>query len=325
MESNIISCSYPAVPQHGCATLPPRRENPRRVDVGWKMPYGHHGLPLGSPAAGEPELGRAREPGALDPVRAMTRGESRRFAISDLVAPVSYARRVHRYSPRARGVQAAVTAETLVEDFLADRDPRRWSLPKGSPSGIVPEALFLGEGDPALEVALATSRHRPKADDVRSLWKLRQGRRPSPLLLVVAYEDHDGVRVTVCGPVGDNPPLVADLEPSQVERLAGAALAEPSRHAAERLLVAMLPVLAAHLIAREGGEQAAGEGERLIHEAVSGAPRSCVAGVVHGVSILRTITAGEDRRGTPLLSYDLFMDRHHLSSPSRTFASLRFS
>ena len=140
-----------------------------------------------------------------------------------------------------------MTAQTLVDGFLADRDPRRWSAPKGTPLGVAPEVLFLGEGDHALEVALATSRHRPKADDVRALWKLRQGRRPSPLLLVVAYEDHDDVRVTVCGPVGENPPLVADLEPSQVERLAGAALAEPSRHAAVRLLVAMLPEVGSDL------------------------------------------------------------------------------
>ncbi len=134
-----------------------------------------------------------------------------------------------------------MTAQTLVDEFLADRDPRRWSAPKGAPTAIAPQVLFLGEGDHPLEVALATSPHRPRADDVRALWKFRQGRRPSPLLLVVAYEDHDGVRVTVCGAVGENPPLVADLEPSQVERLAGAALAEPSRHAAVRLLVAMLP------------------------------------------------------------------------------------
>ncbi|HTX62035.1 MAG TPA: hypothetical protein VMD28_00245, partial [Acidimicrobiales bacterium] len=140
-----------------------------------------------------------------------------------------------------------MTMRAFVDDFLADRDPRRWSASKGAPTGIAPEVFFLGEGDHALEVALATSRHRPRADDVRTLWKLRQGRRPSPLLLVVAYEDHDGVRVTVCGAVGENPPLVAGLEPSQVERLAGAALAEPSRHAAVRLLVAMLPEVGSDL------------------------------------------------------------------------------
>jgi hypothetical protein len=67
------------------------------------------------------------------------------------------------------------------------------------------------------------------------------------LLLVIGYEDHGGSRLTVCGPVGENPPLVPDLEPSQVERLAGAALAEPTRHAAVRLLVSMLPEIGSDL------------------------------------------------------------------------------
>lgn len=140
-----------------------------------------------------------------------------------------------------------MTLTAFADAFLTARSPRRWSPPPGTPSGLLPQLFFLGEGDHALEVALATSQHRPRADDVRALWKLRQGRRPSPLLLVVAYEEHDRVRVTVCGAVGENPPLVGDLEPSQVERLAEAALAEMNRHAAVRLLVAMLPEVGSDL------------------------------------------------------------------------------
>ncbi len=140
-----------------------------------------------------------------------------------------------------------MTEQGFVDDFLADRDPRQWSTPKGAPADLAPGVFFLGAGDHALEVALATSRHRPKADDVRTLWRLRQGRRPSPLLLIVGYEGPEGLRLTVCGPVGENPPLVPDLEPSQVERLAGAALTEPSRHAAVRLLVSMLPEVGSDL------------------------------------------------------------------------------
>lgn len=127
------------------------------------------------------------------------------------------------------------------EAFLAEHDPRKWVTQPGTPKSLAPATFFLGKGDHPLEVAVATTAHRPKAEDVRTLWRVRWGKRPSPVLLVVAYEDHDGPRVALCGPVGDNPPLLADLEPSQVERLAGAALAEPSRHAAVRLLVSMLP------------------------------------------------------------------------------------
>lgn len=133
------------------------------------------------------------------------------------------------------------------DDFLIDRDPRRWNVPDGSPGGIAPSGLFLGAGDNALEVALATSSHRPKAEDVRKLWRIRQGKRPSPLLLVVGYTEQDTRRVTVCGPVGEQPPVVGGLEVSQVERLARAALTEPSRHAAIRFLVAMLPEVGADL------------------------------------------------------------------------------
>jgi hypothetical protein len=41
--------------------------------------------------------------------------------------------------------------------------------------------------------------------------------------------------------VGENPPVVADLDVSQVERLCATALGEPTRHAAIRFLVGMLP------------------------------------------------------------------------------------
>ena len=126
-------------------------------------------------------------------------------------------------------------------EFLVDLDPRQWSRPDGAPSSIKPSLLFLGLGDHALEVALASSAARPKADDVRKMWSARQGRRPSPLLLVVGYPEGDSTSLTVCGPAGEHPTLVHGLAVSQVERLAAAALGEPSRHGAVRFLVAMLP------------------------------------------------------------------------------------
>ena len=71
--------------------------------------------------------------------------------------------------------------------------------------------------------------------------------RPSPLLLIVGHGDDRDGHVTLCGPVGESPPLVPDLEISQVERLCAAALAEPSRHAAVRFLAAMLPEVGSDL------------------------------------------------------------------------------
>lgn len=136
---------------------------------------------------------------------------------------------------------------TFEEDFLADLDSRTWRHTEGAPRSITTHAVFLGEGDHALEVALATSAGRPKAEDTRKLWHARQGKRPSPVLLVVGYPEQGETRVSVCGPVGEQPPVIHGLEVSQVERVAAAALGEPTRHAAIRFLVAMLPEVGADL------------------------------------------------------------------------------
>ncbi len=127
------------------------------------------------------------------------------------------------------------------DDFLVDLEPLVWSRPDGAPEAITPSVLFLGQGDYGLEVAVATSERRPTAEQIRKLWTARQGGRPSPLLLVVGYPEQGEMKVTVCGPAGEHPALTHGLSVSQVERLAAAALAEPSRHAAVRFLVAMLP------------------------------------------------------------------------------------
>lgn len=127
------------------------------------------------------------------------------------------------------------------DEFLEGFEPKKWSLPTGVSSKLEPSLLFLGNGAHALEVALAASVERPRADDVRKLWSARQSRRPSPLLLVVGYPDRGETRLAACGPAGEHPTLLYGLTLSQVERMAAAALEEPNRHASVRFLVAMLP------------------------------------------------------------------------------------
>lgn len=136
---------------------------------------------------------------------------------------------------------------TFADHFLEDLDSRTWRAPDGAPRAIATSAVFLGVGDHSLEVAVASAAARPKADDMRKLWHARQGKRPSPVLLVVGYPEHGDTRVSVCGPVGEQPPVIHGLEVSQVERVAAAALAEPTRHSAIRFLVAMLPEVGADL------------------------------------------------------------------------------
>lgn len=111
-----------------------------------------------------------------------------------------------------------------------------WSAEKKGSAALQPELVFIGSGDHGLEVALAQARSRPRVEDVRKLWKARHAGRPSPVLLVVTHDS----KAAICGPVGDNPPVINDLGIDQVERLCSAALAEPNRHSAVRFLVAML-------------------------------------------------------------------------------------
>jgi hypothetical protein len=61
------------------------------------------------------------------------------------------------------------------------------------------------------------------------------------VLVVIGYDHGGDMKAAVCGPVGEHPPFISGLDLSQVERLADAALAEPTRHAAVRFLVAMIP------------------------------------------------------------------------------------
>jgi hypothetical protein len=128
------------------------------------------------------------------------------------------------------------------DDFLADSDGRfPWHIPAGigTGNGLTPVGALTGRGTHALEVALATVDKRPRADDVRRIWSARQGRAPNPLLLVTAYSENGSWKAAICGPAGDDPPVEAGLELSEVERIAAAALAEPTRHAAIRFLSAI--------------------------------------------------------------------------------------
>jgi hypothetical protein len=67
---------------------------------------------------------------------------------------------------------------------------------------------------------------------MRTAWKDRHGSRPAPVLLVAVY----GKRAAVCGPTGDNPRVLTNVELGQAERLCINALEEPDRYSALRFL-----------------------------------------------------------------------------------------
>src|SRR5690349_18292515 len=127
--------------------------------------------------------------------------------------------------------------------FLPELEPLTWRAKPGDgmPATFEPGQVFVQEAQYGLEVAVASASTRPTNADLRRAWKARQGNRPSPVLLAVGYPVVDGTMVAVCGPIGEEPPVTHDVEPSRVERLAATALAEPSRHAATRCLLRLLP------------------------------------------------------------------------------------
>ncbi|BBY96386.1 hypothetical protein MGALJ_60550 (plasmid) [Mycobacterium gallinarum] len=133
------------------------------------------------------------------------------------------------------------------DTFLADREPRRWMAAEGLPAAINAGQVFLQDADYGLEVAVGEAAKRPTTADMRRAWTVRHGGRPSPVLLVVGYPDAGGIAVAVCGPAGENPPVYFDLDISRIERLSTAALAEPTRHAAQRCLLRLLPELDSEL------------------------------------------------------------------------------
>src|SRR5262245_20293421 len=118
-------------------------------------------------------------------------------------------------------------------DLLSERKRRPLSLDGSRFSSV---GAFDGKGKHALEVALATTTSKPRADDLRRAWKARHGGAPNPLLLIAAYQDDGTWKASICGPAGDDPPVEADLDLGLVERVAAAALDQPSRHQAIRFL-----------------------------------------------------------------------------------------
>ena len=133
------------------------------------------------------------------------------------------------------------TPQQWAEQFLDVRDPVRWTAPEGLPRSLTPAGLFTQTTRSGLEVVLVTAANRPSAAEMRKAHKARRAGRASPVLLTALYRSRDGVRVSICGPAGDAPPVFTEMDPAQVERIARLALDEPTRHAAARFLASALP------------------------------------------------------------------------------------
>lgn len=127
-------------------------------------------------------------------------------------------------------------------EFLPHHD--RIRLRFSRKQAVEPVGVVIGHGSNALEVAITSASTCPTTDRMRRAWQDRLGGRPNPLLLVTLYDS----KAAICGPSGDAPPVHSDLSQDQVERICIAALNEPNRHAAHRLLRTILSELDEELL-----------------------------------------------------------------------------
>ncbi len=133
----------------------------------------------------------------------------------------------------------------VVDRFLEDTDAHDlpWSAPAGAPESLVTERLVFGKGDAALEIAISYSPSgAPRVPDLRRLLQLRQGNRPSKVLLITLYPDGAVAKAATCG-ITEIP--ATGLDPDRLGRACAAALAEPNRHDAERTIDRLLSALTA--------------------------------------------------------------------------------
>lgn len=144
--------------------------------------------------------------------------------------------------------------------FLDGVTLRPVTLPPGSNLRAV--GLALGQGTSALEVLVARTDTPPNLPRVRSAWKARQGGRAAPLMLIILHRD----KATYCGPAGEDPPAIGNVDPGQIERICREALEQPDRHAALRCLRDMLPSIETKLPGVRN------EGFLATHELEAGAP-----------------------------------------------------
>jgi hypothetical protein len=125
----------------------------------------------------------------------------------------------------------------IAAPFLSDLTPRPLTLPRQG--DLEPKALYIGNGQNAFEVVVASAGGQPASATLKAAWKARRGGRASPVLLVVLC----GAEAVLCGPAGDDPPVRFGIDRGQAERLCRAALDQPDRHAALAFVAQALPSL----------------------------------------------------------------------------------
>lgn len=109
-------------------------------------------------------------------------------------------------------------SSTPEQTFLPQHQGRRTTL---QGAATVNARLFIGQGQLAPEIVAYEAPSVPNNSTMRSLWKARNGGRPTPVIVVAL---HGTDQASICGATGDEPPVLTDLKRGQVERLCQAIL-----------------------------------------------------------------------------------------------------
>lgn len=111
--------------------------------------------------------------------------------------------------------------------------------PLADQPGLIGEALLIGQGQLALEVAVYRSSAKPTSTALQAAWRGRRAGRAAPVLVVATFEGS----AWIAGPDGEDLPIYAAIDIGTAERLCQAALEQPDRHAALLFLSQAMPSL----------------------------------------------------------------------------------
>ena len=121
--------------------------------------------------------------------------------------------------------------------FLSNISSR--PLTQESHNNINPLNLYFGKGGGGIEVVTFETITKPSNGSITKVWSDRRAGRATPIVAIIFYEDE----VALCGPEGEDPPIVFLKDIGQAERICRSLLQSEDRHSAIRFLQNVFPSL----------------------------------------------------------------------------------
>lgn len=123
------------------------------------------------------------------------------------------------------------------KQFLSDITPR--PLSQEQYNDIRPLNLYFGKGNSGIEVVTFETISKPSNGSILKVWSDRRAGRATPIIAIIFYEDE----VALCGPEGEEPPVVFLKDIGQAERICRSLLESEDRHSAIKFLQNVFPSL----------------------------------------------------------------------------------